>query len=153
MQEPRRCLKCQKVGASHIAAECKQDKDTCGSCGNDHCNVECTITDPSQYLCVNCNETGHAAWDRQCPSFIRFNALFNARHPKNRYQYFPTATDPPSWEQLTGNEPYIVGPGEATSLQQQINPALVYGYWLSLLAVPLYLSIGWSLKELKILIY
>ena len=121
LQEPRRCLKCQKMGTSHIATECKQDKETCGSCGNDHHTAECTITDPFQYSCVNCNEKGHAAWDRQCPSFIKSNAAFNARHPENGYRYFPTAMDPTSWEQLPGHIPY--GPGETTSLQQQTYPA------------------------------
>ena len=119
LQEPQRCLKCQKVGASHIAAECKQEKDTCGSCGNDHRTTECTITDTTLYKCVNCNESGHAAWDCQCSTFIRANSLFNAKHPENRYRYFPTALDPTSWELLSEQENLGVEPGGTTQSQQQ----------------------------------
>ena len=104
LQEPRRCLKCQKIGAMHIAAECEQDHNTCGNCGRNHCTAECEIRDPAQYKRANCKEMGHTAWDRHCPTFTRANAHFNARHPVNSYRYYPTTLDPTSWEQLGVNK-------------------------------------------------
>ena len=108
-----------KVGALHIEAECKQEKDTYGSCGSDHRTAECTISDTDLYKCANCNESGHAAWDCQCPTFIRANSLFNAKHPENRYRYFPTATDPSSWELLLERETLGTELDNTTQPQQQ----------------------------------
>ena len=75
LQEPRRCLKCQKIGTTHITAECKQDHNTCGNCGGNHRTAECEIRDPAQYKCANCNEMEHVAWDRHCPTFTRANSM------------------------------------------------------------------------------
>ena len=38
-KEPLRCLKCQKWG--HVARTCKADKDTCGSCAENHRSSAC----------------------------------------------------------------------------------------------------------------
>ncbi|KAI0039366.1 hypothetical protein FA95DRAFT_1599856, partial [Auriscalpium vulgare] len=40
LAEPRRCLKCQRFGR-HIAAQCKQEHDTCGTCGGNHLTKDC----------------------------------------------------------------------------------------------------------------
>ena len=91
-------MKCQKLGASHITADCMQQHDTCGSCGENHRTTNCTTTDPSNFFSVNCKVNGHAAWDRHCPIFNRLSARFNTNHPKNSYRHFPIASDPSSWE-------------------------------------------------------
>lgn len=116
LQEPRRCLKCQQIGATHIAAECKQTHNTCGNCGEDHCTTECSITDPSDYACKNCKGKGHAAWDRHCPSFVRANATFNTKHPENKYRFYPITQDPTIWETLAS--PIEEEPPTALNTQQ-----------------------------------
>jgi hypothetical protein len=45
MVDPRRCLKCQQVGANHIAADCKALHETCGRCTGNHRTAECTVKD------------------------------------------------------------------------------------------------------------
>lgn len=57
-QEPRRCLKCQQLGTTHLAAECKQTHNMCGTCSEDHRTADCTVTDPINYSCANCKEKG-----------------------------------------------------------------------------------------------
>jgi hypothetical protein len=105
LHEPRRCLKCQEIGATHIAATCKQTHDTCGSCGDQHRTSDCSITDPANHNCVNCKTKGHAAWDRHCPAFVHYSNQFDARHPENGYRYFPTTLDPAAWEPLQNPNP------------------------------------------------
>ncbi|KAI0083049.1 hypothetical protein BDY19DRAFT_864541, partial [Irpex rosettiformis] len=96
--EPRRCLKCQMVGARHVAATCRAAQDTCGTCGKtDHNTKACKVKDPAQRHCKNCGVDGHGAWDRTCPYFIQKKAELNARIPDSQYRYFPTADDPTSW--------------------------------------------------------
>lgn len=104
MHEPRRCLKCQQLGATHMAAEYQQEHDTCGTCGEEHCTAECTIDNPTCYSCANCKVKGHAAWDQHCPTFVKLSARYNAKHPENSYRCFPISTDPNLWEPLTMQE-------------------------------------------------
>lgn len=99
-QEPRRCLKCQFFGKGHVAADCKSVHETCGTCAGMHRSSECTIDDPAQFICVNCRDQkkphDHASWDRECPSFVDHRAAFSARHPEQRYKFFPSE-DPATW--------------------------------------------------------
>ncbi|KII88883.1 hypothetical protein PLICRDRAFT_82729, partial [Plicaturopsis crispa FD-325 SS-3] len=93
-QEPKRCLKCQSL-AGHMAAECSLAHDVCGSCGGNHRTNGCN-NGANQLRCINCNERGHAAWDRSCPTFLAKARAFRGRHPENKYRYFPT-DDPVTW--------------------------------------------------------
>ncbi|KAI0310898.1 hypothetical protein OF83DRAFT_1022313, partial [Amylostereum chailletii] len=62
----RGCFNCQGLDG-HYASACKRTV-VCAQCGTTgHSHRECTITDPSRFACVNCNQSGHAAWDRACP--------------------------------------------------------------------------------------
>ncbi|KAG2739589.1 hypothetical protein P692DRAFT_201729436, partial [Suillus brevipes Sb2] len=62
LPEPTRCLKCQSYDASHVAAECTQEHDTCGTCGAQHRTAVCKVDDPNYYQCANCDCQGHASW-------------------------------------------------------------------------------------------
>ncbi|KAI0703714.1 hypothetical protein BC835DRAFT_1262389, partial [Cytidiella melzeri] len=94
-----RCLKCQKVGVAHIAANCQAIHDTCGTCGvSTHATRECTVTDPARYQCSNCRLPGHAAWSRTCPYYLRKKRELMDRCSESRYTYFPTNADPRTWE-------------------------------------------------------
>lgn len=97
--EPRRCLKCQKIEAGHIAVNCPSKQDTCGTCGEAHKTLMCKITDRKSMKCTNCNVTGHPAWDCTCPTFIARAVTHDSKHPENDYKYYPTA-DPGTWELL-----------------------------------------------------
>ncbi|KAI0337730.1 hypothetical protein BDW22DRAFT_1311212, partial [Trametopsis cervina] len=99
LPDPRRCLKCQQIGVRHLAAQCTAPHSTCGTCGKtDHMTNQCNETDKRRFRCVNCNETGHGAWDRMCPHFIRKKQETMERVKESQYRYFPTAGDPSTWE-------------------------------------------------------
>ena len=85
-KEPLRCLKCQKWG--HVARTCKADKDTCGSCAENHRSSACPSEKPP--FCVNCNSADHSSSSRKCPEFLRKCQDLNARTPENSMPYFPT---------------------------------------------------------------
>lgn len=61
LPEPTRCLKCQSYDGTHIAAECTQDHDTCGTCGAHHRTATCKVDDPNYYQCTNCDCQGHTS--------------------------------------------------------------------------------------------
>jgi hypothetical protein len=96
-REPRRCLKCQKQNARHMAADCGGD-DVCGTCGKGHRTTECEETDPAHYKCVNCDKSGHASWDRTCPTFVSACQTIEKADPEGTYKYFPN-DEPWTWEQ------------------------------------------------------
>ncbi|TFY52505.1 hypothetical protein EVJ58_g9981 [Rhodofomes roseus] len=100
-KEARRCLKCQKFEPSHLAAQCKGD-ETCGSCtSTEHRTQECTAS-VMEWKCVNCDELGHASWDRTCPSFIRANRKLQQSDPTSKYRFYPDLEDPRTWELRSG---------------------------------------------------
>ncbi|KAI0650232.1 hypothetical protein C8Q79DRAFT_1006517 [Trametes meyenii] len=99
LQEPRRCLQCQKYTPAHLAANCAVKEEVCGTCAGPHRTVDCTVTSHMQRFCVNCNEKGHASWDRDCPAFVEAFDKLSARSPGNWYRFFPTA-DPRTWEMI-----------------------------------------------------
>jgi len=52
-------------------------------CAGDHRTDECKKTDPGSYRCVNCNEAGHASWDRMCPRFMDASERAEQANPEN----------------------------------------------------------------------
>jgi cellular nucleic acid-binding protein len=87
--EPKQCMKCRKWG--HFAADCLEDKDACGNCGENHHTKECP--DSSRRYCVSCKNNTHASWDCGCPEFIRRVEQMDENHPENALTYFPTEED------------------------------------------------------------
>jgi hypothetical protein len=85
-QEPLQCLKCR--GWEHRAQDCKAEKDTCGTCGEDHRTNSCT--NRGKLYCASCKSDAHASWDRNCPEFMRRCAQYDERYPENNMVYFPT---------------------------------------------------------------
>jgi hypothetical protein len=96
-REPRRCLKCQKYNARHVAAGC-DSQDTCGTCGGGHRTAECEENDPHRFKCMNCNAPGHASWDRTCPVFKAACIAAEKSDPEHTYKFFPNE-NPWTWEQ------------------------------------------------------
>ncbi|KAG1796594.1 uncharacterized protein BJ212DRAFT_1235519, partial [Suillus subaureus] len=70
IQEPTRCLKCHSFDSAHVAANCPQEQDTCGTCSGLHRTATCKVTDQNCYWCKNCNVEGHVAWNQECPTVI-----------------------------------------------------------------------------------
>jgi hypothetical protein len=101
-REPRRCLKCQKYNARHIAAGC-DNQDTCGTCGGGHRTAQCEESDPRKFKCMNCNADGHASWDRTCPVFKAACMAAEKSDPEHTYKYFPDE-NPWTWEQQNAAE-------------------------------------------------
>ncbi|KAI0077148.1 hypothetical protein K474DRAFT_1124502 [Panus rudis PR-1116 ss-1] len=97
--EPYRCNKCQLL-ASHMAAQCKQIHDTCGTCGGiDHRTSECGVKDKVKYYCTNCRKSGHASWDRMCPTLLAKRKEMLAKRPDAMLKYYPM-DDPSTWERI-----------------------------------------------------
>ncbi|OCH84479.1 hypothetical protein OBBRIDRAFT_693629, partial [Obba rivulosa] len=97
--EPRRCLKCQRFDPAHLARDCKQTHDTCGTCGSTkHTTSDCNEDDEHKFRCTNCNTTGHASWSRDCPAFIVRRDRLLHRRPESQYVFYPTR-NPLTWEQ------------------------------------------------------
>ncbi|KAG2336072.1 hypothetical protein BDR05DRAFT_836434, partial [Suillus weaverae] len=96
LPEPTRCLKCHTFDGGHIAMECQQEHDTCGTCGDKHRTAECEVNDVALYHCVNCKTSGHAAWSRECPTFTAKWEAYKLRNDEAQYIYFPTE-DPLTW--------------------------------------------------------
>jgi hypothetical protein len=85
-REPLQCLRCR--GWGHIAAQCLNDCDTCGACGEQHSTNDCN--NPNIRFCVSCMVDTHASWDRGCPEFIWRCEIYNGRYPENNLPFFPT---------------------------------------------------------------
>ena len=86
-REPLRCLKCQ--GWNHMAKNCLEVYDTCGSCAERHRTDECG--NHSKVRCVSCKSDSHASWSRECPTFLRKAEDYNERNPDNLFPFFPTS--------------------------------------------------------------
>ena len=87
--EPFQCMKCRKWG--HFANTCTTDKDTCGTCGEEHRMQECMQKD--NLHCVSCKSNLHASWDRDCPEFMWRCQQHDENYPKSHLTYFPTQED------------------------------------------------------------
>ncbi|PIL31787.1 transcription factor [Ganoderma sinense ZZ0214-1] len=96
LAEPVRCAKCHRYDAGHLARDCPQQNDICGTCGRAHRTSECNRQDTRDHKCSACNKPGHATWSHDCPEFVDRLRRADARHPENRLRFFPTA-DPDSW--------------------------------------------------------
>jgi len=80
LPEPIRCMKCQSFEGSHFARDCTKLIDTCGTCAGNHRSKDCEVSSSDQRFCANCQEPGHAAWDRVgLVKFgsVRFRAYFS----------------------------------------------------------------------------
>jgi hypothetical protein len=97
LPEPTRCLKCHTFDGGHLASECQQEHDTCGTCGEQHRTAECKVIEQTTFHCVNCKADGHAAWSRECPTFKAKWEAHKKRNDEAQYIYFPTE-DPTTWE-------------------------------------------------------
>jgi hypothetical protein len=118
LPEPTRCLKCHSFDAGHMANECTQENEKCGTCALDHRTSQCTMTFPDLFHCVNCGVDGHAAWSRDCPTFIKKWQAHKSRNDDANYRFFPT-DDPNTWETVNNHhmedlkaQPYHQDPQE-----------------------------------------
>lgn len=108
--EPKRCLKCHKLDAGHLAADCKAITTVCGTCGEvnaDHSTSSCPETDRNKRTCQNCRRTGHASWDKDCPAFLEAQRRMLHRNPDLLYRHFPKMSDPSTWSRLDEYHPHV----------------------------------------------
>ncbi|KAF9553611.1 hypothetical protein CPC08DRAFT_620463, partial [Agrocybe pediades] len=92
-KEPLRCLKCH--GYNHIARDCINMHDTCGTCGSrTHRTKDCD--NPESLQCIPCGGAGHPSWSRTCPTFLRKCDDYDRNHPENAIPFFPS-TDAWTW--------------------------------------------------------
>ncbi|KIJ48478.1 hypothetical protein M422DRAFT_86227, partial [Sphaerobolus stellatus SS14] len=96
VREPIRCMKCQKIEANHVAANCPDTHNTCGTCGKDHRTAECEEKDPNKFKCANCNSHSHASWGRECPEYQRAADRIRQHDTEVTYWYIPTE-EPWTW--------------------------------------------------------
>ena len=96
-KEARRCLRCQKLEAGHLARDCEWIIDICGTCGGDHTTQDCTST---CQRCVNCSSDGHASWSRTCPAFIEATRKIQEANKLEQYRFYPLMDDPSTWDHL-----------------------------------------------------
>ncbi|THH03464.1 hypothetical protein EW146_g10439 [Bondarzewia mesenterica] len=85
-KEPIRCLKCQRYG--HMAVQCLEAMDTCGTCGKGHRTMDCNDKEPQHY--VSCDSSDHTSWSRNCPTFSHLCDGLDANHVENTMFFFPT---------------------------------------------------------------
>lgn len=96
--EPLRCAKCHRFEPVHLARDCTQTEERCGTCGEDsHPTRDCQVTDEERFRCINCKRFGHATWSRQCPTFLAQVQKMQKRQPDHCFRFFPTE-DPNTWE-------------------------------------------------------
>ena len=85
-KEPTRCLKCQRWG--HLAKDCKETKDTCSTCGKEHRTSLCRSY--QTFYCATCQTDRHASSNRDCPEYVKHQAVLDAKTPENAMPYFLT---------------------------------------------------------------
>ena len=98
LPEPIRCMKCQSFEGSHFAKDCTKLTDTCGTCAGNHRTKDCEVSSSDQRFCANCQEPGHAAWDRECPVYITKAKKYQSHIADARYRFYPEREDPSTWE-------------------------------------------------------
>ena len=91
-------MKCQSFEGSHFARDCKRTDDTCGTCTGNHRTKDCESTSLDQHWCANCQEVGHAAWDRECPVYLEKARQYQSHIADARYRFYPEREDPTTWE-------------------------------------------------------
>ncbi|KIM59484.1 hypothetical protein SCLCIDRAFT_58317, partial [Scleroderma citrinum Foug A] len=98
LPEPTQCMKCQSFEGSHFAKDCTKAIDTCSTCMKNHRTKDCEFTSLDQCFCVNCQEPGHAAWDRECPVYLTKVKKYHAHIADARYRFYPERENPETWE-------------------------------------------------------
>ncbi len=93
--EPKRCAKCQSY-EGHFAKDCPAQQDTCANCAGPHQTARCSMVDPAQRRCANCNMDGHAAWDRDCPTLRARVRSISLRRADSGFRFFVT-NNPETW--------------------------------------------------------
>ncbi|QRV96440.1 hypothetical protein RhiJN_24458 [Ceratobasidium sp. AG-Ba] len=89
VEEPLRCMRCQRYG--HKANDCCAKQDTCSCCAGGHCSLECPT--PNRLACANCHLEEHAAWNRKCEAYLAAWEKFSQLRPENNCPFFnPTRT-------------------------------------------------------------
>jgi len=106
--DPRRCFKCQFLGRSHTAENCKDSLELCGTCASStHITGKCPNRDPAKFVCVNCRHEkwnhNHASWDRMCPVFLRHKENLMEWQPDAGYRYYQ-GEEEWTWVQNQGGE-------------------------------------------------
>ena len=91
-------MKCQSFEGSHFARDCRKSNDTCGTCAGNHRTKNCEATSPDQHRCANCQELGHAAWDQECPIYLKKARQYQSHIADARYRFYPECEDPSTWE-------------------------------------------------------
>jgi hypothetical protein len=127
-REPIRCLKCHSW--NHIAAECTQALDRCGTCSiRGHRTSSCSNTNT---YCANCEKDDHTSWSRECPTFVKKCQEFDMKHPENSLPYYPSSEawtwaatpQPPSEDQAYRPglpPPIVMRPATQRLRQQRLN--------------------------------
>ncbi|KIM69864.1 hypothetical protein SCLCIDRAFT_101501, partial [Scleroderma citrinum Foug A] len=98
LPEPTRCMKCQSFEGSHFAKDCTKTIDTCGTCAKNYRTKDCEFTSLEQHFCTNCQEPGHAAWDRECPVYLTKVKKYHACIADAHYRFYPEQENPETWE-------------------------------------------------------
>ncbi|QRV92026.1 hypothetical protein RhiJN_20044 [Ceratobasidium sp. AG-Ba] len=84
VEEPIRCMKCQKYG--HKAGVCKARQDTCSRCAGDHRQSACP--NPGKTVCANCKSDEHPSWYRKCVAYSKAVDGLSERKPENGRVFF-----------------------------------------------------------------
>lgn len=112
--EPKRCAKCQSYDG-HFAKECPSEVDVCATCTGAHPTAQCNVKDPAHFRCVGCAMTGHAAWDRSCPTLRLKVRAHSARRADSGFRFFVT-NNPETW--VTEEEELLQAPPPPTVWSQ-----------------------------------
>ncbi|KIM58262.1 hypothetical protein SCLCIDRAFT_95567, partial [Scleroderma citrinum Foug A] len=72
----------------HLVKDCKEPKDTCGTCTKEHCTKKCHSF--QTFYCISCCTDRHASSDRNCPKYRKHQEALNVKTPENSMPYFPT---------------------------------------------------------------
>lgn len=116
LPDPKRCFKCHKFDANHLAKDCKQIHEWCDICGEmNHDNRNCPNKDddPQTFFCISCNTKGHSTRNRACPTFRNEYARLTSKVIDSQYRFFVTE-DASSWEML---DPFLA-PKEVSTQPQ-----------------------------------
>lgn len=93
IKEPSVCGKCQHYG--HFVAECRETKDTCRQCGNDHHTNTCT--ERNSVKCIPCGSTDHSTNDRTCPEYAKRMQTLEQKSPEYLKPFYLT-TEQWTWD-------------------------------------------------------
>ncbi|KAI9063848.1 hypothetical protein FKP32DRAFT_1571241 [Trametes sanguinea] len=115
MDEPKRCAKCQRYDG-HFARECTAVHDTCANCAGAHPTARCDVSDdPRSFRCANCGTSGHAAWDKSCPTLRAKVSGRALRRADSGFRFFVTNA-PETW--VAEDEELAVAPPPPTVWSQ-----------------------------------